>query len=219
MTSRRTPLQPRSRERVQNILDVASDLILSEGIESVTTSAVAKGSGISVGALYQYFADRDAIISRLLEDHLEGLDAKLVDAFGQLKTVSIRAIVEKTIDTHVEYYRDNPVFVSIWVFGNANAVVLARQRERNLALSKWLRKVADDFTIINADAPALGGWFAVEVGDRVIDMAFRADPNGDDELLSEGKEMIVLYLLDRFSTEAGRQGVKVMALPKPPNGF
>jgi AcrR family transcriptional regulator len=219
MNSRRTPLQTRSRESVQNILDVAGDLILSDGIESVTTSAVAKSSGISVGTLYQYFSDRDAIIARLLEDHIEALNEKLLAVFTRMETVSIRDLVERAIDAHVDYYRENPVFVKIWVHGNASAVVLSRQRERNLAMSKWLRAVADDFMIVNEDAPELGGWFAVEIGDRVIDMAFRSDPAGDDEVLAEGKEMIALYLLDRYSTQAGREGVKVMSLPKPPSGF
>jgi AcrR family transcriptional regulator len=219
MTSRRTPLQPRSRESVQNILDVTTKLILKDGIDSVTTSAVAKSSGISVGTLYQYFADRDAIIAQLLEQHVAALDQKLVDNFSNMETVTVRAIVENTMNAHVDYFRENPDFVKIWVQGNTNPVVRARQYERNLALSKWLRQVADTFEMVNPDAPELGGWFAVEVGDRVIDMAFRNNPNGDEEVIAEGTEMIAIYLLDRFSTPAGREGVRVMGLPKPPSGF
>lgn len=52
------------------ILD-ATFRILADPAEPLTTTRVAERAGVSVGTLYQYFPDRDALVIGLLSDHLE----------------------------------------------------------------------------------------------------------------------------------------------------
>ena len=68
---RRTPQQARSQQRVEEILQAASDLLIEEGYEGLTTSAIAKRAGISVGSLYQFFANKEAVLQALAERYLE----------------------------------------------------------------------------------------------------------------------------------------------------
>ncbi|HEV7918982.1 MAG TPA: TetR/AcrR family transcriptional regulator [Solirubrobacterales bacterium] len=211
-TQRRTPLQSRSRARVESILDVAADVIAENGLEALTTSAVAERSGISVGTLYQYFADRDAIIATLVDRHVETMNTRLVEDFSKLEKLTVSGLVEAAINSHANFYRETPAFVKMWLFGRVSNAIVGRQRKRNLELAKWLRTVADKFDLITDDAPDLGGWFAVEIGDRVLEMAFRDSPNGDPEIIAAGAEMIASYL-DRFSTDKGRGGVEIATLP------
>jgi AcrR family transcriptional regulator len=64
---RRAPMQQRSRERVERILEVASALIAATGSDAMRMSEVAEKSGISIGSLYQYFPDKGAILRTLAE--------------------------------------------------------------------------------------------------------------------------------------------------------
>ena len=112
---RRAPSQRRSRERVERILAVATELIAAQGSDLLRMAEVAAKAGISIGSLYQYFPDKAAIIRTLaerinaegracIEDGLRGVRdaAGLRDAFGRL------------IDTYYGLFLAEPVMRDIW---------------------------------------------------------------------------------------------------------
>jgi AcrR family transcriptional regulator len=72
-SSIRRPKQERSRATVDAILEAASQILRADGLEACGTSAVAKRAGVSVGSLYQYFPNKEAIfealIDRLMDAH------------------------------------------------------------------------------------------------------------------------------------------------------
>lgn len=67
---RRAPVQRRGRERVEAILDAAEAVIAEVGLEAATTNAIAERAGSSVGSLYHFFRNKDAIVHGLLERYL-----------------------------------------------------------------------------------------------------------------------------------------------------
>ncbi|GAB3114918.1 hypothetical protein GCM10027217_46630 [Pseudomaricurvus hydrocarbonicus] len=70
---RKAPSQSRSKEKVQNILAAAKSLLASEGLEKLTTNRIAKLAGLSIGSLYQYFPNKQAIIHQLYSDWLQSV--------------------------------------------------------------------------------------------------------------------------------------------------
>ena len=74
--ARRSPVQERSQRRVRSILDATAQLLAEVGYEHVTTSAIANRAGISVGSLYQFFANKEAVMQGLAELYLEELRAR-----------------------------------------------------------------------------------------------------------------------------------------------
>lgn len=69
-TPRKRPVQGRSRATVTAILD-ATIRVLAESGPALSTTRVAEVAGVSVGTLYQYFPNADALINGVLADHLE----------------------------------------------------------------------------------------------------------------------------------------------------
>jgi len=67
--ARRDPAQERSRQTVDCIVEAAGRLLVEHGRLGVTTNAVAERAGVSIGSLYQYFPDKDAIFAALQERH------------------------------------------------------------------------------------------------------------------------------------------------------
>jgi AcrR family transcriptional regulator len=95
VTSRRSASQDRAKITVEKCLDACRDLLIESGFEKLTMSEVARSAGIAMGTLYQYFADRTALLKVLLERHNAavgvGLEAALDDV-DDLDDLIIRMI-------------------------------------------------------------------------------------------------------------------------------
>jgi AcrR family transcriptional regulator len=68
---RKRPVQARSRALYARILDEAARIFDDLGYHATTTNAVADAAGVSVGSLYQYFPNKDALLVALAERHLD----------------------------------------------------------------------------------------------------------------------------------------------------
>jgi len=66
--SRRTPTQARSTQLVADILQAAIQVLQREGAQKFTTIRVAETAGVSIGSVYQYFPNKQAILYRLQVD-------------------------------------------------------------------------------------------------------------------------------------------------------
>lgn len=68
---RKQPRQRRSTETVERIVDAAARVFDECGYRRTTTNAIAERAGVSVGSLYQYFPNKDALLVALAERHVE----------------------------------------------------------------------------------------------------------------------------------------------------
>lgn len=67
---RKLPVQDRSQATVRAVLDSAAGILEEDGLDGLTTNRAAERAGLSVGSLYQYFPNKEAIVVSLLEEHL-----------------------------------------------------------------------------------------------------------------------------------------------------
>jgi AcrR family transcriptional regulator len=67
LDARKQPVQRRSAVTVEAILEAAARILESAGFTGYTTNAIAALAGVSVGSLYQYFPNRDALTAALIE--------------------------------------------------------------------------------------------------------------------------------------------------------
>jgi AcrR family transcriptional regulator len=80
---RKTPLQERSRNTVEVIVEAAARILFREGADALSTNRIAEVAGVSVGSLYQYFPNREAIVTALIER----LSDVISTAFGALPAI------------------------------------------------------------------------------------------------------------------------------------
>jgi AcrR family transcriptional regulator len=62
VSARKKPLQARSTRLVADILEAAARVLVRDGAHRFTTARVAEAAGVSVGSLYQYFPNKEAIL-------------------------------------------------------------------------------------------------------------------------------------------------------------
>lgn len=82
---RKRPRQRRSRELVDRILDAAARIFTEDGYRATTTNDVAAEAGVSIGSVYQYFPNKDALLVGLAERHLAEALPVLVEAGARLR--------------------------------------------------------------------------------------------------------------------------------------
>jgi AcrR family transcriptional regulator len=68
LLARKTPRQARSTRLVEDILEAAIRVLRRNGARRFTTVRVAEEAGVSVGSLYQYFPNKEALLFRLQTD-------------------------------------------------------------------------------------------------------------------------------------------------------
>ena len=85
LSPRKSPRQERSRRTVARILDAATHVFHERGYSAATTNDIAVEAGVSVGSLYQYFPNKDALLVALMEQHIESATAGLAELLGQLR--------------------------------------------------------------------------------------------------------------------------------------
>lgn len=77
--TRRNPKQARAQATVDAILAATFELLESEGEARLTTNRIAERAGVSIGTLYQYFKNRDAILTAMGERQAEALRQKVTE--------------------------------------------------------------------------------------------------------------------------------------------
>ena len=79
---RKQPLQARSRETVGAIVEATARILEKDGHDGFTTNAVAERAGVSIGTLYQYFPDKEALLGALIARETSSLvaEAEAADA-------------------------------------------------------------------------------------------------------------------------------------------
>lgn len=199
-------MQRRSRERVQRIFDATSDLIVEHGIAAVGTRMIAERAGVPVASLYQYFADKDEILLALVERDTAEMDAAVAEAVAALETISVRATVVATMQAFITIYHQRPAFVVIWWRGRSSLAVYDYCRTHNKQIAAALLAFAQDVGMVRSDVDSQIAELAVEVGDRVFQLAFEHDLRGDERIIAEGIELVTGYL-ERYATPEGITGI------------
>jgi AcrR family transcriptional regulator len=105
---RKVPRQERSRLTVEAILDAAARVFERHGYAAGTTNRIAERAGVSIGSLYQYFPNKDAILVALVERHLDEGTAVAGPVLAALAAqrppveVAMRRLVEAMVALHRE---------------------------------------------------------------------------------------------------------------------
>ena len=194
---RRLPVQARSRKKVVALLDAAERLVVERGVEAVTTRDIADAALVPVASLYQYFADKEAVFLALAERHMAEMDEQtLVDlaearAQGPLR---VGILVETSMRAFIKVYLRRPAFVEIYLRGRTNPALHAYGRDHNRRIAATLHEVAIEEGLAGPDLPEAAALHAVELGDRVFQLAFEREADGDDVVIEEGIALLTSYL-------------------------
>ena len=70
LNPRKRPQQLRSRVTIDTIFEAAIQVLLANGLDRITTIQIAERAGVSVGSLYQYFPNKNALLAAIVKRHV-----------------------------------------------------------------------------------------------------------------------------------------------------
>jgi AcrR family transcriptional regulator len=204
--ARATPVQARSRARVDAILDAADAVFLERGSAASTTNHVAERAGSSIGALYRFFPDKEAILVALAERYAARMRAIAVEVTPpEPGGMTLAALVGRGIDTFNAFMVASPGFRTLIDEARNPALraVEASHEDAMAALIGALQaKVAPHIptaerdVIVEVTQVVLGTLQGLSVS---RDEAFRA------RVVAEAKVLVTAYLAVRLGVDAGRE--------------
>lgn len=110
---RSAPVQARSNIRLSALLDSAAELIQHEGYEEITTAAVAKRAGASIGTVYRYFEDRVVLLRSLATRNFERSVKALGMALDAAQPTTPAEAIDVLFDAYLTMFRVETGFRSL----------------------------------------------------------------------------------------------------------
>ena len=196
LASRRVPTQDRSRQRVERILDAAAEIFADIGYDAATTDAIALRAGTSIGSLYQFFPNKQALYNAIADRHLSR--ARVV--FDQLMTPDAlerpwQEILDASVDAFSAFDRTDKDFRAVWINWHLSGEFLvagqALNREFAMRTEAVLAKQARSLTPARR---ALVATVLVEVLSAMLFLAARRDHDAAEKIVAETKLLLRRYV-------------------------
>lgn len=105
---RKRPRQQRSRELVAAIIEAAARVFGEHGYGPTSMTRVAEVAGVSVGSMYQYFADKRSLVTALHERHTEDAVGVVEDARAKADQSSLEESVRHVVRGLLHIHRKSP---------------------------------------------------------------------------------------------------------------
>ncbi|MFD5456418.1 TetR/AcrR family transcriptional regulator, partial [Streptomyces olivaceus] len=120
MTSDRRGLAPRKQPRQvraeltrERILDAAAHVFDEYGYAAGTTNRIAERARVSIGSLYQYYPNKDAILAELVTRHLDTGRAAVMRHQGKELPRSLEEVLRLFVRVAVDNHLDDPQLLRV----------------------------------------------------------------------------------------------------------
>lgn len=103
----RKPQQSRSRATVDAILEGALRCIGTSGMAGLTTKQIADKGGVSVGSIYEYFDNKEAIVDALYQRFVEDIVKLIQRDTPQLLLLDVEAMIQALLKNFGDLLQQN----------------------------------------------------------------------------------------------------------------
>jgi len=196
------PPQARGRRSRDRVVAAAWDLITEHGYRSgeVSVRAIAATAGVSIGSIYHHFTDLDQIITAVTEKYAEEMAAS-ISAIRRRGWADWRDMLDSSLLGYVDYFRRNPNLRDLWFDDHASPGVLDTHRY-------YREHVAEDLhrnfaQLVGQELSLLTHQIAIAISGSLYELAFRVDPEGDEEVITELRRVLRNYYSERLSAPVG----------------
>ncbi len=195
---RKLPVQERSRATVEAILEAAAQVLEQQGYAASTTNAIAKRAGVSIGSLYEYFPDKNAVFAALKEKLHRAQFEKVAGKLSLKRNVRPATAIRQLLKTRIDAALEQPAVVAI-LDQEVPASVFASEREDDFSsfaalMAAFAKRYSKHIRIKNLDV-------AIPLGIQTIDLiishtaAHRAAELEKPAFLDELSDMMCRYIL------------------------
>lgn len=200
---RKRPQQERSRALVQAIVEAGARILGTQGWARFTTNAVAEAAGVSVGSLYQYFPNKQALVEAIRDRHLQDCLSAVRARRGLFAEQPLRDVVQSLVDGMVAAHAEHPGLHRVLL---EELPIEEAGRDPHSTFEKnYLANFEEIAEACGAGPTArIVGTIVSDLVDGVIHNAVRRGTLQDPSVCEELVDALVLYL-----TAAGRRPLEI----------
>lgn len=198
--TRKPPQQARAKVTVEAILDAAIRVLDREGPDASTTSRIAEVAGVSVGTLYQYFGNRDAILDALQDREFSRAVELLHRTLALEPFTGERDLARRVIGGLLELYRAAPGLHRVLAIDGLRVTPTERVQAFDRRVVDTLRAFFDAAPFEVARDNRMLAAFVLYQSVRATMLAYILEepPGIDDRLLVEElTDLVVAHLVPR----------------------
>ena len=177
--------------RLAGFLDAAAELFVEVGYEGATMTAVAERSGSSIGALYNYFPDKQSIAFTLVNQYSQELEAHWKPLMEQAEMLTHAEFADLFIERITQFAQQRPAYLSL--------LAAPIRFRRDPAARKVLRTmVANAFRTKNpslsSERSLLAANVAVQIVKGMITLFLESDAKTKPLVVAEFRQVLTSYL-------------------------
>lgn len=197
-SSRRRPVQARSQETVQRIFRATSRLLMRVPLPEITTNLIAREAKLSIGAVYRFFPDKQAIIDAIAVRHLDEFRALLEVRLKEFDKVDGSRFLSTVIDTYVAFLDRKPDFRTIAFGHHISSATRKRHAQPDVGGTGIVKRfMLKTLGTANHSQVDLQLRVAMETGERLIAYAYQQTGKAErSRIIAELKRLLSLYLFE-----------------------
>ncbi|MBA2618074.1 MAG: TetR/AcrR family transcriptional regulator [Rubrobacter sp.] len=201
---RRAPRQERGRRRVAKILDAAEKVFAEAGYEAATNTEIAERAETSIGSVYQFFPNKEAILEALVDRYLEELRALHdTELSVEAARLPLPVLLDRAVGALAEFKAERPAFWPIFYGSDTSEELSAAAQE---LLGEVVGRLDAIFAVrvpeLEEDKRGLYARIAVEVFRALLPVALEGDTGHRAWVVAETKALLLAYLGPILGTEA-----------------
>ena len=101
------PKQTRSKKRIEIILNTAEEIILSEGINSITIANISELSGLKRTSTYKFFPTPEDIKLALINRYVNNCAIYFINESGNIRTEHLSVVVLRCVEILFDFFNAN----------------------------------------------------------------------------------------------------------------
>lgn len=109
---RKAPRQARAQATHEAILEAAAQIIGTGGLSAFNTNAVAQRAGVSIGSLYQYFGNKDALMVALIHRQQKRQLTSVAQAVASVEDADLATKIRLIVRAAMQHHHDNALLAS-----------------------------------------------------------------------------------------------------------
>ncbi|WAJ44348.1 TetR/AcrR family transcriptional regulator [Mycobacterium sp. Aquia_216] len=194
---RRRPRQDRAERTRERILSAALRVFAEYGYAAGTTNRIAEWANCSIGSLYQYYPNKDAILVELACRHLDAGVAAAKRRQEQGMPDSLAGILGAIVHTAIDNHRDNPEFLRVLIEqAPRSSELVDKMAEYERTQIADMRQLLDDHDDVHVADTFIAARLVVTTVELVVHELLAApDPIDATAFENELVTMLTLYLL------------------------
>ena len=107
------PQQQRGKLRVASLLDAAASVLAESGYEATTMCSIAERAGASIGSLYQFFPNKEAVTEAVRAGHIGEAEAIWATLVQKAAKLSIESLIDHLVRAQIEFVKTHRAFLPL----------------------------------------------------------------------------------------------------------